>query len=1002
MSYKKLNNLLGWATFAVAAVTYILTIEPSASLWDCGEFIATSYKLEVGHPPGAPLFMMVMRFFQIFAPSPESAALMANAMSALASAFTILFLFWTITMLALKWFGKKAEELTRGQVWAVMGAGLVGALAYTFSDTFWFSAVEAEVYALSSFFTAIVFWAMLKWEQVADEPHANRWLVLIAYLMGLSIGVHLLNLLAFPAMVFIYYFKKYPTTTRKGIAAAFAVSVAVVIFVLYVICPWTIKLGAWTDYLFVNSFGLPVNSGMAVYAILLFALLGWSVWYTYKKKKVVWNTFMLMTTVVILGYSSYASVIIRSAANPPMNSNDPSNPFGLMRLLNREQYGDRPLVSGHSYAAPTTGVKESRSFYVGDDEKYHPYYNITAYEYPPEFNMFFPRMHSYSHEAGYKDWVDIQGRPVEYRGQVYTVPTFGENMTYFFRYQLNFMYWRYFMWNFVGRQNDELSSGSILDGNWLSGINAIDNLYLGPQNDLPDEMADHRARNRYYFLPFILGILGILTQLKKDGRGFTVVMWLFFMTGIAIILYLNQAPGEPRERDYAFAGSFYAFSIWIGLGVLFVYEALRSALKKRRVSAAVATVLCLSVPVILCAENWDDHTRAHRYVAPDFGKNYLDTCLPNAIIMNYGDNDTFPLWYNQEVEGYRTDVRVMNLSYLGGEWYIDQMKIKANDSEAVPFSLPREMYYGVNGVLPAEDLTPAAPIDQIVAWIASGHPNTKYDAAGKITYIPTKTILLPVNKENAIAAGIVRPEDAHLMVDTIEMKIKGNQIDRVEMMLLDLLAHFDWKRPLYFTQPQTIENLGLRDYLQCDGFAHRLVPIRTPYSFVDAGRIDTEYLYDNLMNKFRYGNIKDPRVNCDYYIRYTVSATQVRNTFSRLAVQLAEQGDSLRARKVINRVMEEIPPSQIPLKYPWAVTLIEACYRIGDIEQGNEIFDEFAGNLRQELTYLMRFPAHKKEIVFDRMRQDTYVLSDLARMADQYGQTERADALTAFFDGLSL
>ena len=1005
-TYKKYNLVFGWLAFAVATICYLLTMEPSASLWDCSEFIATSYKLEVGHPPGAPLFMMIARFFTMFAPSPESAAVMVNTMSALASGFTILFLFWTITMLGLKWFGKKGEELSRGQIWAVTGAGLIGALAYAFTDTFWFSAVEAEVYALSSFFTAVVFWAMLRWEQAADEPRANRWLVLIAYLMGLSIGVHLLNLLAFPAMVFIYYFKKYPTITRKGILGAFGVSLAVVVFVLYVICPWTIRLGAWTDLLFVNSFGLPVNSGMAVYAVLLFALLGWGVWYTYKKQKVVWNTFMLMVTVVVMGYSSYASVIIRSAANPPMNSNDPSNPYGLMRLLNREQYGDRPLVSGHSYAAPPVDYVESTSYYIGDDGKYQPFTTVTGVEYPSEFNMLFPRMYNSAHEAGYKEWVDITGRQIPFYNQMFTVPTFGENLEFFFKYQLNFMYWRYFMWNFVGRQNDNHSGGSILDGNWLSGINAIDELYLGPQSDLPDEMANNRARNRYYFLPFILGILGILAQLKKDSRGFAVVMWLFFMTGIAIILYLNQGPNEARERDYAYAGSFYAFSIWIGLGVLWVYNGLLALLKKRRVSAVLSTVLCLSVPVILCAQNWDDHTRAHRYLAPDFGKNYLETCLPNAIIMNYGDNDTFPLWYNQEVEGYRTDVRVMNLSYLGGEWYIDQMKIKANDSEAVPFTIPSSKYYGKNEWLQVEDITGNAEwIGDVVEWIKSDHPRTTYtDGRGKqADFVPTKTILLPVNKENAIAAGILRPEEAHLALDTLELRIKGNSIIRVDMMLLDLLAHFDWKRPLYFTQPHTLENLGLQDYLQQDGVAYRLVPFKTPYtSQMSVGRIDTEYLYDNLMNKFRFGNLKDPRVNCDYYVRYTVNATQIRNTFARLAVDLAEKGDTVRAAAVVDKILEEIPGFQVPYTYPWVLTLVEACYRAGDAEKANALLEEQAHRLKQRFTYFMRFPDNKKELVLEQMRQDMYVLTDLSRVADVYGQPHIGDGIDAFFQSLGL
>ncbi|MDR2935835.1 MAG: DUF2723 domain-containing protein, partial [Rikenellaceae bacterium] len=630
-TYKKYNLITGWLSFAIAATTYLMTMEPTASLWDCSEFIATSYKLEVGHPPGAPLFMMISRFFTMFAADTAHVAMMVNAMSALASAFTILFLCWTITHLARKCFRKSREELSQGQILAIMGAGLIGALAYTFSDTFWFSAAEGEVYALSSFFTAIVFWAMLQWENVADAPHANRWLVLIAYLMGLSIGVHLLNLLAFPAMVFIYYFKKYPQTTRKGVLYATAIAAALVIYVLYMLIPWTVQIGAFIDRMFVNGFGFPVNSGMAVYAVMLFAVLGWAVWFTHKKGKAFWNTFLLMTTVVLLGYSSYASVIIRSAANPPMNSNGPSNPYGLYSLLARDQYGQRPLLHGQNYSSLIVDADMKTAYYVGDDSKYEPIQRIAGYKFEP--SSFFPRMHSNreGHIEEYKVWGQVSGRPVQVYDQTVVVPTFGENLRFFFSYQVNFMYWRYFLWNFVGRQSDLQSTGSITDGNWLSGITPIDDIYLGPQKDIPADTADNKGRNKYYFLPFLLGLAGLLYHLNRDGKDFSVVMWLFFMTGLAIVLYLNQTPGEPRERDYAYAGSFYAFAIWVGLGVLWIWELLSKALKKPAVAAAAATIACAGIPILMAAQNWDDHDRSHRYVARDFGYNYLEACLPNAI-----------------------------------------------------------------------------------------------------------------------------------------------------------------------------------------------------------------------------------------------------------------------------------------------------------------------------------------------------------------------------------
>ncbi len=1002
--FKKYNRIVGWLCFAIATGCYLLTMEPTTSLWDCAEFIATSFKLEVGHPPGAPLFMMIARFFTIFG-APEHAGVMVNTMSSIAGGLTILFLFWTITMLALKWFGKKAEALSSGEIWAVIGAGAVGALAYAFTDTFWFSAVEGEVYALSSTFTAIVFWAMLRWEQVADEPHATRWLVLIAYLMGLSIGVHLLNLLAFPAMVFIYYFKKYPTITRKGVLGALAVSIVLVVFVLYGLVPGTIKLGAATDLLFVNSFGLPINSGIAVYAVALFLLLGWAVWYTYKKGKVLLNTILLMITVVMLGYSSYASVIIRSAANPPMNSNNPDNPFGLMTLLNRDQYGSRPLLRGHYYSSPVVDYKEKTNYYVDSTGKYVPYVGLKDYVFPPEFRFFFPRMHSMDpdHIEAYQEWVDIEGRQIPFYGQQYTVPTFRENLQFFFRYQLNFMYWRYFMWNFVGRQNDNHSNGSILDGNWLSGIKAIDELYLGPQDNLPAELADNKARNRYFFLPFILGILGILTQLKRDGRGFTVVMWLFFMTGIAIILYLNQGPLEVRERDYAFAGSFYAFSIWIGLGLLMIYDELSKRMKDRRIAAGAATLLCACVPVILAAQNWDDHDRSDRYVASDFGHNYLETCLPGSIIMDYGDNDTFPLWYSQEVEGVRPDVRIMNLSYLGGAWYVDQMKLKANESEPVPFSLPQEKYTPINERLRIVENPFGRPLtlqELIDGWIGSDNPVTFDRPEGNMpasNILPGNTYLLPVNKENAIAAGIVRPEDAHLMVDTIPITLKGSSIARPTLMLLDLLANFDWKRPLYFTQPLNAADVGLTEYLQQDGFAYRLVPIRTPATQAGFGRIDPDYLYDNLMNKFRYGNVKDPQVNIDYYTRYSFDATHSRMTFARLAEALLARGDTLKARQVLTRAEEEVPFSQFEYSLLNTMPIIQAWYAAGETEKANALLTAFAEEQKAYILYLMTFPENRGDQIIDRFAERVNWLDWMIMLAYENGQTQIARNLDNFF-----
>lgn len=1005
-NFKKYNVILGWFSFVFAAVVYLMTTEPTASLWDCAEFIATSYKMEVGHPPGAPLFMMLARFFTIFASDPTQAAFMVNVMSCLASAATIMFLFWTITHLARRAYGKAEGELSAAQTVAIMGAGLVGALAYTFTDTFWFSAVEGEVYALSSMFTAVVFWAILKWENVADEPHANRWIVLIAYLTGLAIGVHLLNLLIIPSIVFVYYFRKYPVITKMGLLKAVGASAVILVAIMFIMIPKTVQLGAFVDRVFVNSLGLPVNLGITVYVFALMGLLIWGVYYTHKKGKVVANTILLCISVITLGYGSYASVIIRSSVNPPMNSNAPNNPYALLSLLNRDQYGARPLLKGPYYSSPAVATEEVTTYWIGDDGKYKPGTKMVGYEYDPQFMFFFPRMHSEKpeHIAAYKNWVDGEGRQLPFRDQMITVPTFGENLKFFFAYQLNFMYWRYFLWNFVGRQSDIQSTGEITDGNWLSGINAIDRLYLGPQDHLPSEMAANKGRNTYFFLPFALGILGLLFQLKRDGKNFTVVMIMFIMTGVAIAVYLNSPPTEPRERDYVYAGSFYAFAIWIGFGVLAVYQAIHRWFKKENiVTAAIATAVCLGVPALLAAQNWDDHDRSHRYVARDLGRNYLGSALPNSIIMNYGDNDTFPLWYMQEVEGYRTDVRVMNLTYLGAEWYVDQMRRRYYDQDPVPFSLPRSKYMFNNEVIYVNDVFKRpVEIRQVIDFIASDDERTKAEYGGRrFDYIPARVLKLPVNKENAVRSGIVRPEDAHLMMDTVVINIKKDAVDRGTLMLLDLLANFDWDRPLYFVSPfQTISDLGLQEYLQHDGFAYRLVPIRTPAkNSLNYGRIDTEYLYDRLMNEFRYGNLSDPRVYADYFVQTSFNnGTFARNTFARLAQQLLTEGDTVRAVRVLDRAVEQIPFSQIRHSYATTMPVIEAYYAAGEAQKANDILNDYARILKEYIVYYLRFQGRQGELVKQSLQSNIQLLYELMVIALENDQPEIAKNIQDFFE----
>ncbi len=1011
--FKTCDRLVGWLTFAVAAVVYLMTIEPSASLWDCAEFIATSYKLEVGHPPGAPLFMMLTRLFTMFAPNTASVAMMANSMSALASAFTTLFLFWSITHLGRRLVTRQGQELTVTRTWAIMGAGLVGALAYTFTDTFWFSAVEGEVYALSSLFTAVVLWAMLKWEEVADEPHANRWLVLIAYLMGLSIGVHLLNLLSIPALVFIYYFRKYRNITAWGVVKVTLLAAAILLFINNLIIPYTVAVGAVVDRWFVNGLGLPVNSGLLFFILLLFAALGTAVYVTHRKGKVVLNTVFLCLSVIMIGYCSYASVVIRAAANPPMNSNDPDNAYGLLYLLNRDQYGNKPLLFGAQYTTPLAPIEEviyeDKYYLSNEDGRYHASATVTDYKYPSEFLSFFPRMWSTQdyHIAGYLKWSRAgKGKTIYYDGERYTAPTAGENWRYFFSYQLNFMYWRYFLWNFVGRQSDNQSFGEVTDGQWLSGIKPIDALYLGPQNDLPSEMRDNPGRNTYYFLPFILGIIGLIYQLNRDPKNFTVVMWIFFMMGIALVLYFNTCPSEPRERDYVYAGSFYAFCIWIGLGVLCVREWLsRLTRRDNRAVAVAATLVCCSVPVILAAQNWDDHDRSHRYVARDIGYNHLMTCLPNAIIMNYGDNDTFPLWYNQEVEGVRPDVRIMNMSYLDGGWYIDEMKYRYNESAPVPFTLPQHKYImSENDFLPVVDLFEGEPktVSQVVDFIRSDEPASRiqYDTNINLDFVPTRTILLPVNKENALRSGIVKPEDAHLMVDTIVMNIKESSIRKSTMMLLDLLANFNWERPLFVTSPSVLTSLGLQDYLQFDGYAYRIVPIKTPVTdSQNVGRIDTEVLYNNLMNVYRYGNVADPRVYVDSFINYNFDATRVRIAFARLAKELVRQGDPQRAVEVLDYGLEQMPVSRMRFTYQY-LPYIEAYYEAGATEKGDALFKAYADNLEEYILYFASFPERRQYLIEEQLSDKLALLAELHRIAEDYGRTEQATDILLLFDYL--
>ena len=1034
MNFNRWDKLVGWAVFAIAALTYLFTMEPSSSLWDCAEFIATSYKLEVGHPPGAPLFMLMARIATMFAPNSYYVPHMVNGMNCLASAFCILFLFWTITHLARRIFTAAGRTMSEGDKIAVLGAGAVGALAYTFTDTFWFSAVEGEVYALSSMFTALVVWLMLKWEEQADEPHSTRWIVLIAYLMGLSIGVHILNLLTIPALVFIYYFKRYKSVTLKGMALATLLSLAILGFINGIIIPYTVYLGAMVDLFAVNTLGLPVNTGIVVFALALLGVLSWGIVRTHRAGKKMWNLLLVCTTMILIGFSSYATVTIRAVANPPMNSNNPNNPHALLSVLNRDQYGNRPLLYGQYYSSPIDDYVESTSYhYNAETKEYDKVVTLTGYTYPSEFKHLFPRLwNTAKGEAAYKPWAAyrtktdvlrdengevvrdengkaMRGEVLEFGRKVYDSvtgesfiePTFGENLYYFFTYQLNYMYWRYFLWNFVGRQDDiQASDETILHGNWLSGITALDEAYLGPQSDLPSEMANNPARNRYFFLPFVLGLLGLIYQLNRDQKNFSVVMWLFIMMGIALVVYFNTCPSEPRERDYVYAGSFYAFCIWIGLGVLAIRDIMGYVLgRDAKLTATLATIIALGVPALLAAENWDDHDRSGRTMARDIGWNYLQSLPENAIVINYGDNDTFPLWYNQEVDGVRPDVRIMNSSYLGGEWYIDEMKTRANEAAGVPFSLHSSKYSFVNDFLPVADrVKRVIDAKELIGFIADEKDNTKVQLAdgSLVDYIPGRRIAIPVNKDNAIKAGIVKEEDRDLMVDTVYINIseRKRSIEKSEMMLLDLLANFDWKRPICFTQVYILQDFGLLDYLQFDGYAYRLVPILTPYqSSWEIGRIDTEWTYPRLMETFRYGNLADEDVHVDHFLQYNIAASKAREGFARVAKELIREGRNEEALKALDRGLEVLPSPKIRYTDANTYPFIEAYYALGEMEKGDKLLTDYATVLMEYMEYYLLFDGYKANLVEGEIRNRMDSLTELYYLA---AFTKRNDLIEWF------
>ena len=1020
--YRLVDNVLGWVAFIIAAYTYCSTIEPTASFWDCPEFIDTGYKLQIGHPPGAPFFMLTANLFSHFVSDPSQVARMVNTMSALLSATTILFLFWTITHLTRKLVLNNWSELTTSKLIAIEASGLVGALIYTWSDTFWFSAVDGEVYAYSSAFTAIVFWLILKWEDHADEPHSDRWLVLIFYMTGLSIGVHLLNLLCLPAIVLVYCYRRFPNVEAKGSLVALMISFALVAAVLYGVVPGIVTVGGWFELLFVNGLGLPFNTGLVIYIVLLVAAVLWAIYESYvdrnKKRENIsfliafgligipfygygWsaviigiivlgivgfllnykktvnkrpeylvsarlkNTALLCMLMLMIGYSSYALIVIRSVANPPMDQNSPEDIFTLGSYLSRDQYGDRPLLYGQAYtsqvALKTDGnickpeMSEGAPIYSRKEKKtkdekdsYFVVSHKNKYKYAQ--NMLFPRMYDQAHTQDYEAWMGgVEGTEVPYDrcGEQMTVkmPSQIDNIKFFLSYQCNFMYWRYFMWNFAGRQNDIQGNGELEHGNWITGIKPLDDARLGNQDMLPDELKTNKGHNVFYCMPLLLGLIGLFWQAFRGKRGirqFWVVAFLFFMTGLAIVIYLNQTPVQPRERDYAYAGSFYAYAIWCGIGVAAVIDLLNKYLKLHgTLVSSIAALLCLLVPVQMVSQTWDDHDRSGRYTCRDFGQNYLMT-LQDAgapILFTNGDNDTFPLWYNQDVEGVRTDARVCNLSYLQTDWYIDQMKRPAYNSPAVPISWPRLDYCsGTNEyvevkpslkqqILDFYKQNPAAARAQfgdnpfevkniMKYWVRSKNPD--------LQVIPTDTLYVTIDKAAVKRSGMMMASDT--IPDRMVISLAGkNALYKGDLMMLEMISQCNWTRPVYVALTVGQENyMNLGDNFIQEGLANRITPFTT--NAHGAKNFDTEKTYRNMMTRYKYGGLSRPGLYLDETVMRMCYTH--RRLFGQLALQLIGEGKKDKALKVLQKAAKEIPVYNVPMNYMSGGTDIAKAYAL--------------------------------------------------------------------------
>ena len=1095
--FRLVDNVLGWLTFFIAAFVYCSTIEPTASFWDCPEFITTGYKLEIGHPPGAPFFMLTANLFSQFASDPTQVAMMVNMMSALLSAMCILFLFWSITHLVRRLLIDKWEEMTLAKMIMIEASGLVGALIYTFSDTFWFSAVEGEVYAYSSAFTAVVFWLILKWEDQADEPHSDRWLVLIAYMTGLSIGVHLLNLLCVPAFGLVYYYRRFPNANLKGSLVALGISVVILAAVLYGVVPGIITVGGWFELFFVNTLGMPFNTGEIIYIILLVATVIWAVYETQTQKHsltvqnvavvlaigmlgipfygwgwtafiigivvlaALWfvlkmtreklplisarakNTTLLCMLMLMIGYSTYALIVIRSSANPPMDQNSPEDIFTLGDYLGREQYGNRPLFYGPAYTSQVALTVEGnmcrpvmskgkpvyqRKEKASADEKDSYFIVRTKDEYKYAQNMLFPRMYDAAHAGAYESWMGgVDGTEVPYdrcgEPMMIKVPSQLENIRFFLSYQCNFMYWRYFMWNFAGRQNDIQGNGELEHGNWITGFSFIDDARLGNQNMLPDDLKENKGHNVFYCMPLILGLLGLFwqawyTRKRKVGekliddpigiRQFWVVFFLFFMTGLAIVIYLNQTPMQPRERDYAYAGSFYAFAIWCGMGVAAIIDWLNRKIKKENlILAGLVSLVCLLVPIQMASQTWDDHDRSGRYCCRDFGQNYLMTLQEsgNPIIFTNGDNDTFPLWYNQDTESVRTDARVCNLSYLQTDWYIDQMRRPAYDSPSVPITWSRLEYCAGTNEYVSVDPSLKQQVLQLYkdqpVEAATQFGEEPFELKNILKYwvrtknselhvIPTDTVYVTIDKEAVRKSGMMMAADS--IPDRMVISLKGKSaLYKGDLMMLEMIAQCNWTRPIYVATTVGSDNyMNLGEHFVQEGLANRITPFRTHYTnergdlvpMEGTKQFDTEKTYDNMMNKYKYGGIDKPGIYLDETVMRMCYTH--RRLMSMLATNLLDEGKTDKVKAILAKAEKEIPAYNVPHDYQsGSLDLARAYAGTDQNKKAQELIDQLWKKSSQYIQWYCsldgtRFASSQRECMIN-----LYIMNQLLNLQDQ-------------------